>query len=97
MHEFFEALIPVSFALVAILLLIGIVFFIFSAGRAKKQKAYFEALHQELAPGVSVMFCGGIFGEVVQVKPDEVEIKVDSKCTMCVSRYAIQAIVDKEK
>ena len=97
MQEFLIALIPASIALVILLLLVGLVAFLFSASKTKKRKAFFEDLHKSLAPGKHVMFCGGIFGEVVKVKTDEVEVKIAPKTTITISRYAIQTIVEKSQ
>lgn len=97
MQEFLEALAPASFALVILLFLIGIVAYFFSAKKTKQQKKHFEKLHKELAPGKHVMFCGGIFGTVRSVKPDEVDVEIAPKTVITISRYAIQTIVGKEK
>lgn len=97
MESFLEALIPSSFTLVILLCLIGIVFLFFSALKTKEQKKHFERLHEELAPGCSIMFCGGIFGEIINVKTDEVDVRIAPKTVITISRYAIQAIVKKEK
>lgn len=95
MDSFIASLLPASVALIILLLLVGCVAFLLSASKTKKQKAFFEQLHTQLAPGKHVMFCGGIFGEVVAVGVDEVEVKIAPKTTITVSRYAIQAIVEK--
>lgn len=95
MQDFLEALIPASFALIVLLLLIGLVAFFFSAKKTKQQKAHFEKLHQDLATGKSIMFCGGIFGTVKALRKDEVDVEIAPNTTITISRYAIQTIVEK--
>lgn len=96
MQPFLEALLPTSFALVVLLLLVGVVAFLFSATKTKQQKKHFEQLHKNLAPGKHVMFCGGIFGTVKHVKSDEADVEIAPQVIITISRYAIQTIVDKE-
>lgn len=97
MQSFLEALFPTSFALVVLLLLIGVVAFFISASKTKQQRNHFEQLHKDLQPGKQVMFCGGIFGTVHRVKKDEVDVEIAPQVIITISRYAIQTIVEKEK
>lgn len=83
-------------ALGILMLVLGVVYTIWTQHNLKKKRAYFKELHTELAPGKEVMFCGGIFGTVKSVDGDRVEVKVRSGAVIDVSRYAIQEIVSSK-
>lgn len=63
----------------------------------RRQREHFARLHAELAPGQVVTFGNGIYGTTVAVYEDTADIQVKSGAVLTVSRYAISAIVRKEK
>lgn len=63
----------------------------------KRRREHFVRLHAELAPGQTVTFGNGIYGTTVAVYEDTADIQVKSGAVLTVSRYAISAIVRKEK
>lgn len=93
MENFGQNVLASSVALLLIMAVMGVVYFIWSKANMKKKVKYFERIHTDLAPGQRVMFGGGIFGDVKSVQGDVVEVKVRSGATLDVSRYAIQEIV----
>ncbi|ASW42279.1 preprotein translocase subunit YajC [Clostridium isatidis] len=64
-----------------------------SARNIKKRTSQLKEVHVELKTGMNVMFCGGIYGKVVKVKEDTVEIEIAKNTVITVSRYAIQSIL----
>ena len=93
MENFGQNVLASSVALLLIMAVMGVVYFIWSKANMKKKVKYFEHIHTDLAPGQRVMFGGGIFGDVKSVQGDVVEVKVRSGATLDVSSYAIQEIV----
>ncbi len=93
MENFGQNVLASSVALLLIMAVMGVVYFLWSKANMKKKVKYFEHIHTDLAPGQRVMFAGGIFGDVKSVNGDVVEVKVRSGATLEVSRYAIQEIV----
>lgn len=93
MENFGQSVLASSVALLILLGVMGLVYFLWSKANMKKKVKYFEHIHTDLAPGQRVMFAGGIFGDVKSVHGDVVEVKVRSIATLDVSRYAIQEIV----
>ncbi|HIZ19058.1 MAG TPA: preprotein translocase subunit YajC [Candidatus Olsenella stercoravium] len=91
-ENFLDNVLASSVVLLAFLVLMGLVFTIWSYLKMRKKRQYFEKVHKELAPGQEVMFGGGIFGTVKEVNGDRVAVKVRSGATLDVSRYAIQEI-----
>lgn len=81
-----------SIALLALLVLLGVAYTVWSQITMRRKRAYFKELHAELAPGQEIMFGGGIFGTVKTVGTDRVIVEVRSGAEVEVSRYAIQQI-----
>ena len=85
MADFGANVLSSSVALLGLLVIMGLIYTIWSQINMKKKQKYFKELHTELKPGQEVLFAGGIEGEKVQ-------IKVRSGAVVDVSRYAIQEI-----
>ena len=81
-----------SIVVLALLVIMGVVYTVWSSVKMRKKRAYFEELHTELAPGQRVMFGGGVFGTIQKVSGDVVDVKVKSGAVLEVSRYAIQQV-----
>ncbi len=91
-ENFLDNVLASSVVLLVFLVLMGVVFTIWSYVKMRKKRQYFAKVHKELAPGQEVMFAGGIFGTVKEIDGDRVAVKVRSGATLDVSRYAIQQI-----
>ena len=81
-----------SIVLLALMVIMGVLYTIWSQIGLRKKRKHFTELHTELAAGQEVMFGGGIFGTVKEIDGDRVAVKVRSGATLDVSRYAIQQI-----
>ncbi len=81
-----------SIALLGLLVIMGVIYTIWSQVNMKKKQKYFKELHTELKPGQEVLFAGGIYGTIKGIDGDRVEVKVRSGAVLDVSRYAIQEI-----
>ena len=90
--DFGQSILASSIALGGLLVIMAVVYFIWSRIGLKKKQKYFQELHVELAPGQEIMFAGGIYGTVKSIDGDKVEVKVRSGAVLDVSRYAIQQI-----
>lgn len=79
-----------------IFLLVLVVMWIFLIGGQRKEKKKRAALLDALSKGDRVQTVGGILGTVVEVRDDEVVVKVDenTNARMRFSRSAIQTIVN---
>ena len=89
MADFGASVLSSSVALLGLLVVMGLIYTIWSQINMKKKQKYFKELHTELKPGQEVLFAGGIYGTV---KGIEGQIKVRSGAVVDVSRYAIQEI-----
>lgn len=61
-----------------------------STKNLKKRTSELKNLHVELKAGMKVMFCGGIYGKVISVGKETVEVEVAKNVVITVSRYSIQ-------
>jgi len=77
-----------------LILIIGVFWWIMSRGRSKERKRYQQML-DSLKRNDRVQTIGGIIGTVVDVREDEVVLKVDegSNTKMRFSRAAIKGVV----
>ncbi|HLQ82534.1 MAG TPA: preprotein translocase subunit YajC [Pseudogracilibacillus sp.] len=93
MENFWSNVFASSIALIILIILIILIYFLINLRGVKKRKEHFSNLHQSLKKGQKVMFSNGIYGTIVEVKKDIVEIKVKSGTLMEVSRYSISEII----
>ncbi len=93
MADFGANVLSSSVALLGLLVIMGLIYTIWSQINMKKKQKYFKELHTELKPGQEVFFfAGGIYGTVKGIEGEKVQIKVRSGAVVDVSRYAIQEI-----
>jgi len=79
-----------------IFLLVLVVMWVFLIGGQRKEKKKRAALLAALAKGDRVQTVGGVLGTVVEVRDDEVVVKVDenTNARMRFSRSAIQSVLN---
>ena len=78
---------------VAVLLGIAAMILVFiSAKNIKKRTSEIKDFHIELKPGTKVMFCGGVYGKIVKVSNETVDVEVAKNVVLTVSRYAVQNV-----
>lgn len=92
MSELTPYILGSSITLLGFILVMGLIYTAFSYFKMKKQRNYFQEVHTELAPGMEVMFGGGIFGTITKVGKEKVVVKVKSGALLEVSRFAIQEV-----
>ncbi|MEO0514584.1 MAG: preprotein translocase subunit YajC, partial [Planctomycetota bacterium] len=83
---------PLSGLLFPMILIIGLLF-IFTMGSGRKEKKRKAELMANLSKGAKVQTVGGILGTIVEVRDDEVVVKVDesSNTRMRFSKSAISS------
>lgn len=87
--DFFGSILP-------FLLIIGVFLFIMSRGRAKEQKRY-EQMLSSLKRNDRVQTVGGVIGTIVDVRDNEVVLKVDetTNTKMRFARNAIKGVLQE--
>lgn len=88
-----EVILWTCITLVVVAGVIGLVLTFISAKNMKKQRSNVEKVHTELHIGSQIMFCGGIYGRVVGVETETVNVEVAKNTVIKISRYAIQSLI----
>lgn len=60
----------------------------------RKRREALGEVHTELKIGSKIMFAGGIYGKVVGIEEETVNVEVARGTVIQISRYAIQALAD---
>lgn len=78
---------------VAVLLGIGaIVISILSARNMKKSREHMAELQNNIKVGATVLFGGGIYGKIVKIKNDLIDVEISKGVIIQISRYGIQTV-----
>lgn len=80
---------------ITIAVLVGIaamILLFISAKNIKKRTSEIRDFHLDLKPGSKVMFCGGVYGKIIRIETDTVDVEVAKNVVLTVSRYAVQSI-----
>lgn len=79
------------------LVLMIVVMMIFSGRSRKKQEAKRREMLASLKKGDKIITIGGIVGTAIEVREDEVTVKVDDTARMKFARWAIRSVGDDVK
>ena len=74
--------------------IIALILAVISAKNVRKRRAELGEVHTELKIGSQVMFAGGIYGKVVGIEEETVNVEVAKGTVIKISRYAIQTLID---
>jgi preprotein translocase subunit YajC len=77
-----------------VLLVVAFVFLVVRPARARQRE--FQSLQSQLEPGQRVMLASGIFGELVTIGDDTVELRVAEATVITVNRHAVSRVVPDE-
>ena len=80
--------------LAVIMGIIGLILSIISATNMRKRREDLGTIHTELKIGSKIMFAGGIYGKVVGIEGEIVNVEVAKSTVIQISRYAIQSMAD---
>lgn len=92
-----EHILGASIVLGALLIIIIIVYYIYSFTMVKKRKAYLIQMHEAMQVGKRVIFAGGIYGKIIEIKGDVVTVEVKRGAHLDISRYSISEVLNKEE
>ena len=56
----------------------------------RKKRKSFSDLHKNMKVGMNVIFSGGIYGKIVKINEDMVDVEISKGVVIKVSRYIIQ-------
>lgn len=89
-----EVILWTSVTLVVIAVVIGLVLAVVSAKNVRKRREELGKVHTELRIGSQVIFGGGIYGRVVGIEADTVNVEIAKSTVVKISRYAIQSLIN---
>lgn len=89
-----EVILWTSVTLVVIIGFVGLVFYFISAKNVRKHRDKLEKLHTELCVGSQIIFGGGIYGRVVKIETETVNVEIAKNTVIKISRYAIQSLLN---
>ena len=78
--------------LAVIMGVIALVLAVISAINVRKRRTELTEVHTELKIGSQVMFGGGIYGKVVGIEDETVNVEVAKGTVIKISRFAIQSL-----
>ena len=73
--------------------IISLILIFISTKNIKKRTSELKDIHTELKSGMKIMFCGGVYGKIVSVGKETVDVEVSKNVVITISRYAIQTIL----
>ena len=78
---------------VAVLLILAmLVLSILSARNMRRSREHMAQLQSDITVGASILFGGGIYGKIVKIKDDVIDVEVGKDTVIQISRYAIQSV-----
>ena len=92
MEHLAEYILASSIVLLALLVLIGLMANVFAWRASKKKTTGAQKLQENLAPGQLVVLADGIYGKVVRVGKETVDIEFKSGVAE-VARYAVVRVI----
>ena len=91
-----EVILWTCVTIVVLMGIFGIVAAVVSAKNMPARRENMKEIHTELKIGSQVMFAGGIYGKVVGIENETVNVEVAKGTVIKISRFAIQSL-EKEK
>ncbi len=73
--------------------LCGIVLGIISSRNMKRNREAMQELQNNIKVGAKIMFAGGIYGKIVKIKNDVIDVEVSKSSVISISRYSIQNVI----
>jgi preprotein translocase subunit YajC len=77
-----------------VLLVVAFVFLVVRPARARQRE--FQGLQSQLEPGQRVMLASGIFGEIVALGAETIELRIAEGTVITVNRHAVSRVVPDE-
>lgn len=77
---------------VAVLFIVcALIISVISARNMKKNREAMAKLQQNIRVGAKILFAGGIYGKIIKIKDDVIDVEVSKGVVIQISRYSIQS------
>ncbi len=81
---------------VAVLIgLCALVLLFISSRNMKKSREAMRELQGAIKVGARILFAGGIYGKIVRIKNDVIDVEVNKNTVIQISRYSIQNVISE--
>lgn len=81
---------------VAVLIgLCALVLLFISSRNMKKSREAMRELQGAIKVGARILFAGGIYGKIVRIKNDVIDVEVNKNTVIQISRYSIQTVISE--
>ena len=81
---------------VAVLIgLCALVLLFISSRNMKKSREAMRELQGAIKVGARILFAGGIYGKIVRIKNDVIDVEVTKNTVIQISRYSIQNVISE--
>ena len=81
---------------VAVLLgICALVLLFISSRNMKKNSEAMRDLQGAIKVGARILFAGGIYGKIVRIKNDVIDVEVNKSTVIQISRYSIQNVISE--
>ncbi len=87
-----EVILWTSVTIGALLCIVAIIVTIISARNMKKSRDSMAVLQEQIKVGAKIMFGGGIFGTIVKINDDKIDVEISKGVVITILRYAIQGV-----
>lgn len=71
----------------------AIILIAISSKNMKKNRDAMQELQNNIKVGAKIMFAGGIYGKIVKIKNDVIDVEVNKSTVIQISRYSIQNVI----
>ena len=86
----------VMLSCVTVIVMLGIfaiILSVISARNMKKNRQSMQELQKKIEIGARILFGGGIYGKIVKIKEDVIDVELSKGLVIQISRYGIQDVV----
>ena len=81
---------------VAVLLgICALVLLFISSRNMKKNREAMRDLQGDIKVGARILFAGGIYGKIVKIKNDVIDVEINKSTVIQISRYSIQNVISE--
>jgi preprotein translocase subunit YajC len=76
------------------LVILVVAFLVLVIRPARANRRQFQQLQQTLAPGQRIMLASGIFGEIVTIGDETIDLRIAPQTVVTVNRHAVSRVVE---
>ncbi len=92
-----EVVVWTCITLAVIMGIFALILSVISSKNMRRRREEMRKIYTGLAVGSQVLFAGGIYGRVVGIEEETVNVEVAKNTVIKIDRYAIQAITNLEE